>query len=42
MIEGWAREHGAAVYDQNLRRGSLEHAEGIVARTISFGRDAAA
>jgi hypothetical protein len=40
-IERWAREHGAGVYGQNLRRGDLEPLEGIVGR-IAFGRDAAA
>ena len=42
MIEGWARQHGAGVYGQNRRCGSLEHVEGILARTILFGRDAVA
>ena len=41
MIERWAREHGAGVYGENRRHGSLEHVEDIAARTI-FGRDAAA
>ena len=43
IIEGWAREHSAGVYGQNRRRrSSLEHVEGIVARTTWFGRDSAA
>lgn len=41
MIEGWARKHGAGVYKENCRRGSLEHVEGIIARTI-LGSNAAA
>ena len=42
MIEGWAREHGAGVYGEDHRRGSLEHIEGIVVRAILGERDAAA
>jgi hypothetical protein len=41
MIERWAREHGAGVYNRYRRRGGLEQVEGIVARAV-FGRDAAA
>jgi hypothetical protein len=41
MIEHWAREHGAGVYGEDRRRGSLEHVERIVTQAI-FGRDAAA
>jgi hypothetical protein len=41
MIERWAREHGAGIYGKDRRRGSLEHVEGIVTRTI-LGCDAAA
>jgi hypothetical protein len=42
MIESWARGRGAGVYGENRRRGgSLEHVEGIVARTILGRYDAA-
>ena len=42
MIEDWARERGDGVYGENGRRGgSLEHVEGIVARSV-LGRYAVA
>ncbi len=41
MIERWAREQGAGVYNRGRRRGGLEQVEGIVARAVS-GCDAAA
>ncbi len=40
-IERWARKHGAGVYGQDRQRGSLEHIEEIMVRTMLFGRDAA-
>ncbi len=41
LIEDWAREYGAGVYGENRRRGSLEHVERMIARTI-LGWDPAA
>ena len=41
MIERWAREHGAGVYNHHRRRGGLEQVGGIAARAL-FGRGAAA
>ena len=41
MIERWAREQGAGVYDQNHSTGGLEHLEEVLVRSI-FGREPAA
>ena len=41
MIEQWAREQGAGVYDQSRHTGGLEHLEEVLVRSI-FGREPAA
>jgi hypothetical protein len=41
MIERWAREQGAGVYDQNHSTGGLERLEEVLVRSI-FGREPAA
>jgi hypothetical protein len=40
MIERWAREQGAGVYDQNHSTGGLERLEEVLVRSI-FGREPA-
>ena len=41
MIERWAREQGAGVYDQSYRAGGLEHLEEVLVSSI-FEREPAA
>jgi len=42
IIEGWSVKHGAGVYGEDHRHGSLKRIEGIVAQTILGEYDAAA
>ena len=44
MIEGWARDHGAGVYNDRCRGGDLERVDGIAMGVMStiVGRDAVA